>query len=97
MKYCHKCHNSWEGLTQPGIRETCLKCNSDMHVCLNCRFYNIHKPNQCEVNDVEAIIDKEKANFCEDFQFIDSPSPTKGSGEADKAYEQWQKLFKKKP
>ena len=63
---------------------------------LNCKFYNTHKSNQCEVNDTEPILDKERTNFCEEFQFIDSPTPTKGSDEAKKAYEQWQKLFKKK-
>lgn len=96
MKYCHKCHTIWERSGQPGIRETCIKCSEDLHICLNCRFYDEHKSNQCQIDNIDPVTYKEKANFCDEFQFADRPLPGKYTDNANKAREQWKKLFKKK-
>lgn len=94
-KYCHKCLEVWKEPSEPGPRKTCINCLSDLHVCLNCRFYNKTKSNQCEVNDIEAIVDKEKANFCEDFSFAYKPFPSNKEKIAN-ARDVFDKLFKKK-
>jgi hypothetical protein len=94
MKYCHNCHTEWEGVTQPGIRETCDKCSADLHICLNCRFYDERKPNQCQIDNVDPVTDKERANFCEEFQFADRPLPEKNVDKTSRAKDQWRKLFK---
>ena len=96
MKYCHNCHTIWEGFNQPGRRDTCLKCAEDLHVCLNCRFYDQHKADQCQINNIDPVKNKDKANFCEQFQFADKPLPEKNKDKTDQAREQWKKLFKKK-
>ena len=48
----------------------------------------------CEVNDVEVILDKEKANYCEEFRFADKPLPSKNS-KTTNPREAFDKLFKK--
>jgi hypothetical protein len=96
-KFCYKCFFVWNGLTQPGIRETCHKCTEDLHVCINCRFYDTHKPNQCQ-NDTEPVIDKKKANFCEEFEFIAREVPQAGprdKTEKDAAREKLKQFFRK--
>jgi hypothetical protein len=49
----------------------------------------------CEVNDVEVVLDKEKANYCEDFRFADKPLPSKSLKPVN-TREAFDKLFKKK-
>ena len=95
MKYCHKCHTEWDGVNQPPAGETCDKCFADLHVCLNCRFYDESKPLQCRVESVDPVTDKMKANYCEEFQFADKPLPPGDAGNTGKAKEQWNKLFKR--
>ena len=95
MKVCHKCGEEWNGINQPGARAYCTKCSADLHVCFNCRFYDPAKSNKCQVNDAEAVVWKDKANYCEDFQFTDKKAeqPESGAGGAKK---RWENLFKKK-
>lgn len=100
MKYCCKCFAEWKGMTtQPGTRESCAACSADLHVCLNCRFYDVHRPLQCREHVEEPVIDKAKANFCDLFQFADRALPDKTAPakptEADRARDQWKKLFHK--
>ena len=97
MKYCHACKAEWEGSRQPLPRETCPGCSRDMHVCLNCSFYDARVSNQCTENDAEAVPDKERFNFCDAFRFADRTPRGKApcQDEAIRAKEQWKKLFKK--
>jgi|WetSurMetagenome_2_1015567.scaffolds.fasta_scaffold1638850_1 hypothetical protein len=99
MKYCYKCKTPWEGLTQPGARATCEKCGEDLHVCLNCRFYDLLKAYQCHITNIDPVKTKDRANFCEEFQYSDKTpekDTPKKNGEAEKAKELWKKLFKEK-
>ncbi len=97
MKYCRQCSTPWDGVTQPGVRETCVRCHADLHVCLNCRFYDEHKPQQCQVDVAETVRNKDRSNFCEEFQFADRPLPgERAPDETKKAKEQWNRLFGKK-
>ena len=50
------------------FRATCENCGRDLHVCKNCRFFSVGKPNDCTVPEVLPVVDKEKYNFCEDFK-----------------------------
>jgi hypothetical protein len=97
MKYCHKCLAEWTGFSQPGTRENCAKCGEDLHVCRNCRLFNEHKPNQCMV-ETDPVLNKERANYCEEFEFADRPLPAKKdpSSSSTNTREQWDRLFKKK-
>ncbi|MHB9156149.1 MAG: hypothetical protein ACYC5N_10775 [Endomicrobiales bacterium] len=96
MKYCYSCSAQWEGMTQPGVRETCRKCTQDLHVCRNCKFFDPLRSSQCRVDVSDPVIDKERANFCDEFQFADRSLPGKPNknSEADRARGQWKNLFK---
>lgn len=66
---CYKCNSE---LNLPnnkiGFRQTCPNCLVDLHVCKNCRHYMVGKPNDCNVPNTEFVSDREKNNFCEDFE-----------------------------
>jgi len=51
-----------------GFRATCPHCEIDLHVCKNCRYYALGKPNDCLVPGTEFIRDREASNFCEEFK-----------------------------
>lgn len=51
-----------------GFRASCIHCNSDLHVCKNCRYYSVGKPNDCLVPGTEPIRDREASNLCEEFK-----------------------------
>lgn len=68
MAICYRCRAelSFEGHV---LREaTCPSCHSDVHVCVNCRFYDRSAHNQCREPVAEFVRDKERANFCEFFE-----------------------------
>jgi len=68
--YCHKCKNKLDLPSKKvGFKQTCSFCEADLHVCKNCKFYIIGKPNNCLVPNTEYVSDREKYNFCEDFLF----------------------------
>lgn len=77
MKVCHRCGTAWEGeLRQPGVKEYCGKCSAYLHCCLNCRFQDRTRPNQCRVPNTETITDRASANFCDEFSFREKSSQT---------------------
>lgn len=40
-----------------------------MKVCLNCAFYDAASYNECREPSAERVIVKDRANFCEFFEF----------------------------
>jgi hypothetical protein len=101
MKYCFSCGTEWTGLAHPGFRETCVSCGKDLHVCLNCAFYDTAAPRQCRVEGVELVTEKDRCNLCDEFQFSDLSPETfqkkSGSGTASSSgiKSQWENLFRK--
>lgn len=45
----------------------CDFCKSDLHSCVNCRFYEQGRHYDCNEQIEEPISDKERANFCDSF------------------------------
>ena len=68
-KACHACGQLWDGTpgSQPGRGETCVKCGADLHCCLNCSLFD-HSSYTCTSRSAEPVKDKEKRNFCDEFQ-----------------------------
>ncbi|MGH7738532.1 MAG: hypothetical protein ACREL1_00150 [bacterium] len=96
MKVCHACKTAWEGApgSQPGRGETCGKCGMDLHVCLNCRLYDPGAANECRSSTTERVRDKDKRNFCDEFQFADKgPGGVETSPPSD-SKKKWDDLFK---
>jgi hypothetical protein len=66
--YCFYCKKKVDiPTTKVGFRECCSHCDSDLHVCKNCKYFDINKPNFCCISNTEPVYDREKYNFCEDF------------------------------
>ena len=76
------------------FREECPHCQSDLHICLNCQFYDESAYNECKESSAERVRDKERNNYCE---YFDPLNENKNSGLSDRE-EQLKKaaaLFKK--
>jgi hypothetical protein len=73
MKRCHKCQTEWVSeKKQPGVKETCPKCNAYLHACINCRFHDKTKHNECHIPNTEWVGDRVGCNFCDEFEFADA-------------------------
>lgn len=77
---CWKCHHSLDGISKITFRTVCPHCDIDLHVCVNCRYYSVGKPNDCMVPGTESIRNRDAANFCEEFA-VKSPSKDTPSSE----------------
>jgi hypothetical protein len=77
---CHHCGAAWGGDPKIGREAVCRQCGSSLHCCLNCRFYDRAKHNQCAEPAAEWVRDKSVANFCEYFEW----RTAQAGGEADK-------------
>ncbi len=96
MKKCHACGAAWEAKAlQPGREETCLKCGADLHCCLNCRFYRPRMPQQCASPTTDNVQDKNKKNFCDEFEFsVTKVERMKHLPERKEFKKKWDDLFK---
>lgn len=73
MKQCHQCKTPWVSeKKQPGPKEFCDSCGAYIHCCLNCRFYNPAKHNECAIGTTDWVGDKAGLNFCDEFEFSDA-------------------------
>ena len=68
MKLCHHCGREIQLLSELQRTDSCPQCYSDLKVCLNCRFFDPGKNNQCSETSAEYVRDKSKANFCDYFE-----------------------------
>lgn len=65
--YCFRCQKELIFVEKPLFRDECPQCLADVHVCRNCKFYDVGAYNQCREPSADRVVDKEKANFCEYF------------------------------
>lgn len=92
--YCHKCNNEHVFEVKLGFRETCQHCAADLHCCKNCQLYDPGSHNSCRESTSDYVPDKEKANFCGYFNFIEGAREE--NKEVAKAKAALDALFKKK-
>jgi len=64
---------------------SCDSCGADLRSCKNCRFYSPGAVHDCAERSEELVKDKERANFCDQFQLnpgykIDHPAGKSGEG-----------------
>jgi hypothetical protein len=84
MKECHHCKNPVDVTGKVGRTETCPFCDSDLHCCLNCEFYDPGVYNDCRETQAERVLNKDSSNFCDYFSFGDEPDSKYASGETGK-------------
>ena len=66
---CWKCGAPIGHLPFPlGRMSKCEQCKADLHVCKLCKFYDRARANQCQETVADAVVDKQRANFCGYFQ-----------------------------
>jgi hypothetical protein len=91
MKRCHRCRNAVD-LEAVMFRDECGHCGWDLHVCLNCLFYDEGKANRCREPQAEPVRERDRANYCTFFRFTAEEDKQSGRVEAEKL---WESLFKK--
>ena len=77
-----------------GFRDACEKCNSDLHVCLNCVHHDSSAYNQCREPNAEWVSERERANRCDYFAYGDRSRDSAGD-EQSRARATLDDLFKK--
>ena len=93
---CALCGNQVDVGRDMSRRQTCRSCGGDLHICLNCRFYSASAHNNCIETKAEHQRHRDKANFCDYFQWGKGTSEGgAGNNDAkDKARSQLDDLFK---
>jgi hypothetical protein len=67
--YCYKCKKEPDLPNKKiGFKQTCEFCLTDLHACVNCKYFSLGKPNDCLIPNTEHVMDREKNNFCEEFK-----------------------------
>ena len=66
--YCWKCSEQLEVPSGPlPFKSICESCLTWQHACVNCKYYQIGKPNDCLVPNTESVQDRESFNLCGEF------------------------------
>ena len=91
---CHRCGSPWNAadLKRPGFKEVCETCNAYLHSCKNCRFHQPGAHNECLIGTTEWVGDKEKANFCDEFEGA-KPAEMGGRSPKNTAHDALDSLF----
>ena len=93
---CWKCGASLAHLTLPfGRTERCGQCGADLHCCRLCGLYDKRAYQQCREPTVEEVRNKERANFCDHYKPVAGAWQGGGTGAADAARAELEKLFGK--
>jgi len=66
---CHSCGGAIELIAGESVsrRAECGKCTADVHCCLNCKYFDTSRSNQCAESQADWVSDKQTANFCDWF------------------------------
>ena len=94
-KHCWKCGTEYKLPGSPGRSETCMKCGSDLKVCLNCASYDIRVAYQCRDRRADPVEEKHLANYCEYFELIrrEYVPPAGNANREEKARDTLRKLL----
>jgi hypothetical protein len=95
MKTCHACRKQQVIERKAGRSETCPHCGADLHVCLNCCFYNPGAYNECREPQAERVVEKKRSNFCDFFHFADGSLGNKEAPRTGDTRDRLDALFKK--
>ncbi|HOP86953.1 MAG TPA: hypothetical protein PLM71_06460 [Syntrophorhabdaceae bacterium] len=93
MKICYRCKIPIE-MDEITFRSECPSCSADLHVCFNCSFYDTTKHNSCSEGQADFVREKDRANYCEYFKFIEHREEDKKS-KREEAEKLWSTIFKK--
>lgn len=100
MRKCYKCGHPWVDPGQPAVNAICERCQSYLHCCMNCDFYDDYQHNRCREHRADYVHERVGANNCGFFQFRRPPRQELLSEKArqqerrSKALENLNKLFR---
>lgn len=92
---CFRCQKENSVSGKVSRLDSCSQCHSDLHVCLNCSFYDAFAHKQCREPAAETVRDKEKSNFCEYFTPNQKADALNANSKSDNARSAFDNLFKK--
>ncbi len=78
-----------------GRRESCPHCDGDLHCCKNCSHFDDKAYNQCKEPQADRVLEKNRSNYCDYFQFRDGALAKSGDLAKSKALQDLDSLFKK--
>ena len=88
---CWYCGNEIEGSV---YRNTiCEQCGKDVKVCKNCRFFEPGAHWDCGETISEAVREKERANFCDYFVYINRQPEKDHTSRQESARDTFNSLF----
>lgn len=96
--YCWKCGNELEFHVKVGVKvgrqDTCIHCRADLHCCKNCELWDPNIHNECREIHAPFIRDREEANFCQHFNFVDRDEAPQKDNSAAEAKSKLEDMFK---
>lgn len=94
---CHSCKKEIPVVDRIGRRDECPHCHADLHVCLNCQFYDPAVYNECHESNAERVLEKDRSNYCDYFSTGTGlpRSSAPAANPADEARHKLESLFKK--
>lgn len=93
---CAKCGTPYTLTQRLGRKESCPKCDADLHTCHNCRHFDPHSHNECRETQADWVREKARANYCDYFDPRRGKAGAFGwQSEESKARARFDDLFKK--
>lgn len=92
---CYFCKKDIQITDRIGRQDSCSHCGSDLHICMNCEFYDPSAYNECRESQADRVLEKEKSNFCDYFTLSSVARQSGGMSEAEKSKKNLEELFKK--
>lgn len=93
--HCYRCDADQGVIERVGRRDTCVSCSADLHCCYNCEFHDPSFHNQCRESQADRQVDKDRANFCDYFQFRHTTAPGRPETGVEGARASLDALFRK--
>jgi hypothetical protein len=90
---CYRCGTEIEVDNKPFRRDECPKCQSYLHCCKNCQFYDPTAFQECREPGVTKVKDKEMANMCGFMRPITEKKSQSNAAREEDAREKLRKLF----
>ncbi len=85
-KHCFNCGREWTLANLPGRRDNCENCGTDFRCCRNCIHHDLLSAHQCRERRAEPVQQKDRANYCEYFDFAKRTfkKPTRDASDASR-------------
>jgi len=80
-----------------GFRDTCSRCDADLHACRECRHHDPSAANGCREPRADPVRDPERANRCEWFQAGEGGGAAEARATREGARQALDALFSKPP